>query len=289
VWTSCPAIGQGVATTFAQIVANHLGVPFELVRTELVDTANSPRGSGSFASRSAISAGGALIAVSTKVRERLLDSAADMLEASAADLVIEDGRVAVRGSPSVSLSLGEIAAAAPAGHLDIGEHYDPEHTAYPYATHACVVEVDPETGAIEILRYVIAEDCGPEINPIVVEGQVHGATAQGIGGTLHEAMRYGADGQPVTGSFMDYLVPTACEMPAFDVHHLETPAPELRGGFKGVGEGGTLAPPGAITNAVCDALGVELNQLPLAPELVLEAVHAPSRLACLLPSGGKGN
>jgi carbon-monoxide dehydrogenase large subunit len=277
VWTSCPAIGQGVGTTFAQIVAEHLGVPFASVRTQLVDTANSPPGSGTFASRSAISAGGALISVSAEVRARILDTAARELEADPADIVIADGRVGVRGSPATALSMAEVAAAAEPGHLDVGEPYDPEATAYPYATHACVVEVDADTGHVEILRYVVAEDCGPEINPLVVEGQVHGATAQGIGATLFEAMRFGADGQAVTGSFMDYLVPTSCELPAFDVRHLETPAPDLRGGVKGVGEGGTLAPPGALTNAVSDALGVEINALPIDPERVLTALGQPAR------------
>jgi carbon-monoxide dehydrogenase large subunit len=279
VWTSCPAIGQGVATTFSQIVAEHLGVPFELVRTELVDTAKSPVGSGSFASRSAISAGGALISVATQLRERIVAAAADQLEANPDDIEIADGRVGVRGSPAASLSLAEVAAAAGTERLDIEEPYDPQHTAYPYATHACVVEVDEETGHLEILRYVIAEDCGPEINPIVVEGQVHGATAQGIGGTLYEAMRFGDDGQALTGSFMDYLVPTACELPAMDVEHLETPSPDVRGGVKGVGEGGTLAPPGALANAVADAIGAEINELPIHPELVLQALSRNDRAA----------
>ena len=269
VWTSCPAIGQGVSTTFSQIVAEHLGVSFEAVRTELVDTRRSPPGSGSFASRSAISAGGALISVSAKIRERLIETAANALEASPDDIVIEDERIGVRGSPSARMSLAELARHADPGYLDLEEHYDPEETAYPYATHACIVEVDRDTGEVRILRYVIAEDCGPEINPIVVEGQVQGATAQGIGGTLYEAMRYGPDGQVVTGSFMDYLVPTSREVPSFVVHHLETPAPDLRGGVKGVGEGGTLAPPGALANAVSDALGREVNDLPITPETVL--------------------
>ncbi|MGH2820547.1 MAG: molybdopterin cofactor-binding domain-containing protein, partial [Actinomycetota bacterium] len=277
VWTSCPAIGQGVATTFSQIVAGCLDVPFESVRTELVDTAQSPPGSGSFASRSAISAGGALIAVSGELRRRLIEVAADDLEASPADLVIEGGRVSVRGSPSLGLTLAELATRAEPGRLDIAEPYDPEETAYPYATHACIVEVDSETGQVRILRYVVAEDCGPEINPIVVEGQVHGATAQGIGGTLYEAMRYGDDGQVTTSSLMDYLVPTACELPEFVVHHLETPAPDLRGGFKGVGEGGTLAPPGALANAVSDALGLEVNELPIQPEMLLRRTATGGR------------
>jgi aerobic carbon-monoxide dehydrogenase large subunit len=279
VWTSCPAIGQGVATTFSQIVAEHLGVPFELVRTELVDTAKSPVGSGSFASRSAISAGGALISVATRLREQIVETAADRLEANPDDIEIADGRVGVRGSPGSSLSLADVAAAAGPERLDIEEPYDPQHTAYPYATHACIVGVDEETGHLEILRYVIAEDCGPEINPIVVEGQVQGATAQGIGGTLYEAMRFGADGQALTGSFMDYLVPTACELPTMDVQHLETPAPDVRGGVKGVGEGGTLAPPGALANAVADAIGAEINELPIHPELVLQALSRNGRSA----------
>jgi aerobic carbon-monoxide dehydrogenase large subunit len=210
--------------------------------------------------------------VSGQVRERILDTAANALEADPADIVIADGRVGVRGSPASALSLAEVAATAEPGHLDVDEPYDPDETAYPYATHACVVEVDTETGHVEILRYVVAEDCGPEINPIVVEGQVHGATAQGIGGTLYEAMRFGPDGQAVTGSLLDYLVPTACELPALVVRHLETPAPDLRGGVKGVGEGGTLAPPGALANAVSDALGVEINELPIDPERVVASL-----------------
>ena len=277
VWTSCPAIGQGVATTFSQIVAHHLGVPFESVRTELVDTADSPRGSGTFASRSAISAGGALISVSGQVRQRLIETAAEALEANPADIVVADGRVGVRGSLSTGFTLAELVERAEPGYLDIGEPYDPEQTAFPYATHACVVEVDEETGEVKILRYVVVEDCGPEINPIVVEGQVHGATAQGIGGTLYEAMRYSEDGQLQTASLMDYLVPTSCELPDLVVHHLETPAPDLRGGFKGVGEGGTLAPPGALANAVGDALGIEVNELPILPENVVAALAAARR------------
>jgi carbon-monoxide dehydrogenase large subunit len=275
VWTSCPALGQGVATTFAQLVADRLGVPLELVRTELLDTEQAPRGSGSFASRSAISAGGALIAVATQLRERLVELAADALEARPDDIVLDGGRAAVRGSPGAAMSFSELAALAQPGQLDLAEHYDPEETAYPYATHACVVEADVSTGAVEILRYVVVEDCGPEINPLVVEGQVHGATAQGIGGAIWEALRFGEDGQPLTASFMDYLLPGACELPALEVEHLETPAPGLRGGFKGVGEGGTLAPGPALANAVADALGVEVNELPITPErLVGQAAGA---------------
>jgi len=138
----------------------------------------------------------------------------------------------------------------------------------------CIVEIEQATGAVQIQRYVVAEDCGPMINPMIVEGQVHGATAQGIGGALYECLRYGDDGQMLTGSFLDYLIPTACELPDFEVCHLETPAPDLRNGFKGVGEGGTLAPPAALANAVGDALGIEVNEFPISVEQTLAAVQA---------------
>jgi carbon-monoxide dehydrogenase large subunit len=239
------------------------------VRTELLDTEQSPRGSGSFASRSAISAGGALISVSHHLRERLLALAAESLEARVEDIVIEGTRAFVQGSPRAGIELADLAGQAQPGQLDLAEHYDPEHTAYPYATHACVVEIDSVTGDLTILRYVVVEDCGPEINPIIVEGQVHGATAQGIGGALFETLRYGPDGQPLTASFMDYLVPGACELPRLLVEHLETPAPDLRAGHKGVGEGGTLAPGPALANAVSNALGIDVDVLPITPELML--------------------
>lgn len=271
-WTSCPALGQGVATTFAQIVSEHLGVPFEAIEVQRSDSAEAPSGSGSFASRSAISAGGALIGVSRTLTERIASIAADALEANPDDIVIVDGYAQVKGTPGKKLSLAEVAARAEPGSLDVGQPYDPPETAYPYATHVCQVEIDPDTGHIALDRYVVAEDCGRIINPMIVDGQVHGATAQGIGGALYESLIYGPDGQIQTGSFMDYLVPTSLDVPPLEVHHLETPSPDNRGGFKGVGEGGTLAPPAAIANAVSDALGREFNTLPITPEAVLAAI-----------------
>ena len=273
-WTSAPDIGQGVSTTFTQLAAQHLGVTPEMVRIETLDTSHAPPGSGSFASRSAISAGGALTGVAADLKQRLIDTAAAALEASPHDIDLVDGRLAVRGSPGSSISLAEAHAAAEPGTLDVGQSYDPPVTAYPYATHVCTVEIEQSTGAVQIERYVVAEDCGPMINPMIVEGQVHGATAQGIGGALYEALRYGDDGQMLTGSFMDYLIPTACELPELEVRHLETSSPELRGGFKGVGEGGTLAPPAALANAVGDALGIEVNEFPISVEQTLAAVRA---------------
>jgi carbon-monoxide dehydrogenase large subunit len=140
-----------------------------------------------------------------------------------------------------------------------------------------VVEVDCETGELLVRRYVVVEDCGRVINPPIVDGQVHGATAQGLGGTIYEALAYDSEGQLQSGSLLDYLVPTAAEVPELEVSHLETPAPESPNGAKGVGEGGTLAPPGAIANAVCHALGVEINELPLTPERVRAAAERARR------------
>jgi carbon-monoxide dehydrogenase large subunit len=198
----------------------------------------------------------------------------------------------VAGDPAHRIPLAELAARHGAGaaagsggdsadtdRYRVSAQFDPPAVAYPYATHACRVEVDPETGHVQIDRYVVAEDCGRILNPLIVEGQAHGAVAQGIGGTLFEEMVYDADGQLVTASLMDYLVPTAAEIPALSLTHLEIPAPDTPNGAKGVGEGGTLAPPGAISNAVADALGVQLTELPLSPERVRAAALASPYMA----------
>jgi carbon-monoxide dehydrogenase large subunit len=273
VHTTLPAIGQGTETTFAQLAADSLGLDVDRVRVERSDTAvGGLHGTGTFASRSAVAGGGALAEATAELRERLLEDAAEALEAAPGDLRVERGIVAVAGSPARGIAVAELVAAAEPGRYEAGAQYDPPAIAYPYATHACVVEVDPRTGAVEILRYVVVEDCGTIINPLIVDGQVHGAVAQGIAGSLYEALVYDAEGQLVTASLMDYLVPTAMEMPWLELSHSETPAPGSPTGAKGVGEGGTLGPPGAIANAVADALGAELNELPLTPERVLRAL-----------------
>lgn len=271
VWTTLPSIGQGVATTFAQLAAASLGMRVEDITVARADTgAGDGDGTGTFASRSAVSGGGAVGLAAEDLRGRLLDAAADRLEAAAEDLELVDSRITVRGSPTHGVAVAELAAEDP-GRFDVVAQFDNPRTVYPYATHACKVEVDPETGEVRLLRYVVAEDCGTIINPQIVEGQAHGAIAQGIGGALHESLVYDSEGQLVTGSLMDYLVPTAVELPTMELTHLEIPSPDSANGAKGVGEGGTLGPPAAIANAVSHALGVELNALPLTPALVRAA------------------
>lgn len=271
VWTTIPEIGQGVNTTFAQLAADALGIPFESIEVVGVDTGvGGIHGTGAFASRSAVAGAGAIRDASVELVRRLKDDAAERLEAASVDLLVAAGRVTVAGSPDSGIAVAELVAAAP-DRYRVSAEFDPVAVTYPYATHACRVEVDPETGSVRLGRYVIVEDCGSILNAMIVEGQSHGAAAQGIGGALLESLVYDDEGQLVTGSFMDYLLPTAAEMPAFDLTHVETPAPESPNGAKGVGEGGTLAPGAAIANAVADALGAELNELPLTPERVQRA------------------
>jgi carbon-monoxide dehydrogenase large subunit len=271
VWTTTPSIGQGTGTTMAQLAAEALGVEPERISVEHSDTgAAELAGTGTFASRSAVSAGGAVMSAGGTIRERLLDDAAERLEASQADLEIMNGAVRVAGSPGASVAVAELVAADPERYR-LSATFDPPQTVYPYATHACVVSVDEETGEVEIERYVVAEDCGRIINPMIVEGQVHGAVAQGLGGALYEAHDYDSDGQLRTASLLDYVVPGATEIPPLELVHLELPTPVTESGVKGCGEGGTIAPAAAIANAVGDALGAEFNSFPVRPEQVVAA------------------
>ena len=274
VWTTLPGIGQGVSTTFGQLVAGQLNMSFESVEVERVDTGiGGIDGTGAFVSRSAVAGGGAVSLVTDELRSRLLEDASEQLEAAATDLELADGAVHIIGSPARRVEVGELVAADPE-RFQVGREFDPK-VAYPYATHVCVVEVDPDTGEVVIQRYVVVEDCGTIINPIIVDGQVQGAIAQGLGGALYENFSYDPEnGEPQTGSLMDYLIPGATEMPALEIHHQEIPAPDSPTGAKGVGEGGTLAPPAAIANALSDALGAEFNELPFTPERVRAAAKS---------------
>jgi carbon-monoxide dehydrogenase large subunit len=278
--------GQGLETTLAQIVAEHLGARFEDVRIVQGDSAAVPGGTGTYASRSLVLAGGAATLAARAVREKVLNAASHLLEASTADLVAEDGKVCVAGTDR-SLTFREVARAvySEMGRLppDAREElaatkiYDPVFGTTTSATHIATVEIDPETFEIKIDRFAVAEDCGRLVNPLIVDGQVHGGVAQGIGAALYEEVVYDDQGQINTASLVDYLVPTACEIPPMHVVHLESESPTTLGGFRGMGEGGTIGSPAAVANAVSDALsplGIEINELPVTPERLFRLIEA---------------
>ncbi len=280
VWTTTPTVGQGTDTTFAQLVADGLSLEPEAVRVAPSDTGvGGLAGMGTFASRSAVSAGGAVSRACAELERRLIEDAAERLGVAVGELVLADGEVRAASAPGRAVPIGELVAAGKAGRYEVGATWDPPAVAYPYGTHACVVEIDAETGRVDLLRYAIADDCGRVINPLIVAGQVHGATAQGIAEALFEAVDYDGEGQLRNASLMDMLVPTAAELPEFAVAHVEIPSPATANGVKGVGEGGTIGAAGAVANAVCDALGHQLNELPVRPARVRE-------LACGLLAGG---
>jgi carbon-monoxide dehydrogenase large subunit len=278
--------GQGLETTLAQVVAEHLGARFDDIRVVQGDSAAVPGSTGTYASRSMVLAGGAGTLAAQAVREKLLNAASHLLEASAADLVAEAGTVTVAGTDR-SISFREIARAVYSGaaQLPLDAHdelsatktYDPVFGTTTSATHIAAVEIDPETYEVRIDRFVVAEDCGRIVNPLIVDGQVHGGVAQGIGAALYEEIIYDEQGQINTASLVDYLVPSACEIPSMDVVHLESASPTTLGGFRGMGEGGTIGAPAAIANAVADALaplGIEINELPVTPERLFRLIEA---------------
>jgi carbon-monoxide dehydrogenase large subunit len=285
--TSFPAQGQGHATTIAQVVADRLGVALERVRVVPTDTAVGPLGSGTFGSRGAVSIGGGVAVAADRVRARLARLAGHRLEAAAADIVIEAGRAHVRGFPARAVGIAELAGMAyspPLGGLPADlepgltatVYVDPPGPTFSGAVHVALVEVDRDTGRVRVGRYVVVEDCGPVVNPTIVEGQIHGAVAQGLGEALLESMVYDANGQLLTATLMDYALPRADDVPAFEIGHLETPAPLMPGGVKGMGEGGTIGAPAAVANAVADAirpLGRHVSALPIrSQDLALPAV-----------------
>jgi carbon-monoxide dehydrogenase large subunit/6-hydroxypseudooxynicotine dehydrogenase subunit gamma len=275
------SLGQGIETVLAQIAADALGVAPQAVDVVNGDTDLQPCGTGSWASRSTVVAGNAVHGAASAVRARALQLAARMLEAAEDDLVIADGTISVRGDPAVSVGLGEIAkAAAPGGpHLRPGEpaglamrrRFDVAHMTYPYGVHAAVVEVDPGTGRVRVLRYLVASEVGRAINPALVEGQLRGGAAQGIGGALLEEFSYDEAGQPQAITFMEYQLPTAAEIPPIDVLLAQAaPAPGNPLGVMGAGEGGISGAGAAVASAVRDALGLAgtVARLPLTPPRV---------------------
>ncbi|OBI81592.1 xanthine dehydrogenase family protein molybdopterin-binding subunit [Mycobacterium asiaticum] len=278
--------GQGHETTLAQVAADELGVPVQAVRVRYGDTNFTPFGiMGTGGSRSAAMAGGAVGVAAHTLREHIVDIAADLLEASPADIVIEDGEIHVAGVPAMSRTFQEVAQEAirrgSMGNTDrlgrneairVHRDWNGGEGGWAQSTHVCWVDVDLETGQVKIPRYAVVEDCGEMINPAIVEGQIRGGVAQGVGAVFYEKTTYGEDGQPRSGTFMDYLIPTTMEIPEIEIHHIETPS-DIAYNYRGVGEGGMIGAPAAITNAVEDALadlGVRITEQHLPPTRILE-------------------
>ena len=270
--------GQGQETTFAQLIADGLGVDIDDIRIIHGDTDAVQYGIGTFGSRATAVGGTAMVHAMGKVKDKVINIAAHKLESNPQDIVVEDGKYCVQGSPESGLTLGEIAMVAHMGvelpegtepGLAESHFFEPPNFTYPFGTHIAVVEVDADTGEVEIQRYIAVDDCGNIINPLIVEGQVHGGIAQGVGQALYEEAIYDESGQMITGSFMDYALPKAHNFPRFELANTVTPSPVNPMGVKGVGEAGTIGSTPAIANAVIDALkpfGVRHIDLPLRPE-----------------------
>jgi aerobic carbon-monoxide dehydrogenase large subunit len=283
--TGSSAHGQGHETAWSQIAADQLGVPFEDIRVLHGDTQVSPKGMDTYGSRSLAVGGIALVGACDKVVEKAKIIAAGMLEVSAADLEFSGGQFSVKGDPDASRSIQEIALATFAAHalpdgvepsLDSDYTYDPDNFSFPHGTHLCAPEVDTETGFVKIRSYVAVDDIGVVVNPLIVEGQVHGGLAQGIAQALYEEAVYDDDGNLVTTTMADYLIPSASDLPSYITERTETPASN-RLGVKGVGEAGTIASTPAVVNSIVDALkpfGVRDVEMPCTPERVWRAIQA---------------
>ncbi len=282
--TGSSAHGQGHETAWSQIVADQLGVPFEDIRVLHGDTQISPRGLDTYGSRSLAVGGMALVAACDKVIEKAKVIAAGMIEASADDLEWSSGRFSVRGDPDKGVTLGEVALAVFFAHntpegvepsIDAEATYDPDNFSFPHGTHLCATEVDTETGMVKIRSYVAVDDVGKVVNPLIVEGQVHGGIAQGIAQALYEEAVYDDAGNLLTTTLADYLVPSAADLPSLVTSRTESPA-DNRLGVKGVGEAGTIASTPAVVNAIIDALrplGVRDVTMPCTPERVWRAIQ----------------
>lgn len=285
VLTGASPHGQGEETTFAQIVSEELGIPIEDIEVLHGDTEMIPMGWGTYGSRTTAVGGAALFVACRRIVEKGKKLAAHLLEASEQDILFEGGRFFVKGAPDRAKTIQEVALQAylawnlPAGFepaLEATAFYDPPNFTYPFGAHACIVEVDPETGTVKIQRYVAVDDCGRVVNPLIVDGQVHGGLAQGIGQALYEYAYYDDFGQLLTGSMSDYAVPKASQLPPFETARTETPSPHHPLGLKGVGETGTIASTPAVANAVVDALqplGIHHIDIPLTPPRVLAAIR----------------
>ena len=282
--------GQGLRTTLAQIIADELGIPPQMIKVVHGDTDTAPYGWGTFASRSLVISGGATLIAARKVRAKLIKIAGHMLEAAEADIVLEDGAAKVAGTDR-SISIAKMAREIYTqthrfkGEIEPGLSesgtYDPPGT-FSNACHVAIVQLDPETGFVRIERYLVAEDAGRIINPMIADGQVHGGVAQGIGNALLEEIVYDESGGILTANLADYMPPTAHEMPPIELHHIETPSTQSITKAKGLGEGGTIGAPAAVLNAINDALtpfGVEIDTIPATPQRIRAALRKAEQAA----------
>ncbi len=284
-YTGTSPHGQGHETGFAQIVADRLGVTPDQVEVMHGDTATGPFGKDTYGSRTLAVGGEAIVRAANKVVDKARRIVAHKLEAAPEDIEVRDGKFSVKGSPDKAMTLAEVAGEAYIP-IDLPEDlepgleetsfYDPENFTWPFGAHACVVDVDVETGKVKVVRYVAVDDCGPAINPLLIDGQVHGGIVHTIGQALYEQVVYDAEGQLATGTFVDYALPSAAEIPTFETDRTETPSPVNTLGVKGVGEAGTIGATPAIGNAVIDALrplGVTFVNLPYTPMRVWQAIQ----------------
>jgi carbon-monoxide dehydrogenase large subunit len=269
----------------AQVVADKLGVDPEQVEIRHGDTGAGPQGLGTYGSRSTAVGTESVARAADKIVAKCRAIAGHILEAAPEDIEMQDGKFAVRGSPDKGMTLAELSGAAHIPDhlpeemepgLEETAFYDPSNFVFPFGAHACVVDVDVETGKVEVVRYVAVDDCGPAINPLLIDGQVHGGIAHAIGQALYERIHYDEEGQLVTGTFVDYALPTAAEMPSFETDRTETPSPVNSLGVKGIGEAGTIAATPAVLNAVVDALrplGISYLNMPLTSLNVWTAIQ----------------
>jgi carbon-monoxide dehydrogenase large subunit len=278
--------GQGHETSFAQLVGDELGVPFDDIEVEWGDTLGTPFGFGTYGSRSLTVGGTAIYKSTAKIREKARLLAAHMLEANPEDVIWQDGKFQVKGSPESSKTMQEVALAAHVAYdlpegmeptLEATTFYDPPNCTFPFGTHICVVEVDADTGEIDLLRYVAVDDVGNVVNPLIVDGQVHGGIAQGLAQALFEGAVYSDNGELMTGTMNDYAIPKASQLPVYELDRTVTPSPVNPMGVKGAGEAGTIASTPCVANAVIDALahlGVRHIDMPITPEKVWRATSA---------------
>ena len=282
VYTGSSPHGQGEETTFAQIVAEEFSIPVENVMIMHGDTDSTPEGRGTYGSRTTAVGGSAVFNAVQRLKEKMTLIASHMLEASPSDVTLDDGKFSVAGSPQKSVAFADVAATANLSNtlapgiepgLETTVFFEPEACVFPFGTHIAVVEIDKDTGDVELTRFVAVDDCGRQLNPMIVQGQVHGGIAQGVGQAMWEGVEYGEDGQLLTSTFMDYAMPIAPEFPLFELDHTVTLTTVNPLGVKGVGEAGTIGSTPAVAAAVADALNVPHVDMPFKREKIYNIIH----------------